>query len=147
MGGRRGTNLCLATNPPPTAATPISKPSMWISFVARPTQLAGREFPPQIARPMCSGSVRAARGRETTGNIRCMARLATATAVVLGLLSARPPVQVCAQSLRVPYQTFTLPNGLQVIVHEDHSEAVGEGERDRKSTRLNSSHSQISYAV
>jgi len=29
-----------------------------------------------------------------------------------------------AQSLRVPYQTFTLPNGLQVIVHEDHSVPV-----------------------
>jgi zinc protease len=26
-----------------------------------------------------------------------------------------------AQALKVPYQTFTLPNGLQVILHEDHS--------------------------
>src|SRR2546429_8649167 len=49
------------------------------------------------------------------------ARIATATAVVLGLLSARPPVHLSAQSLRVPYQTFTLPNGLQVLLHEDHS--------------------------
>src|SRR2546425_4525980 len=53
-----------------------------------------------------------------------MARIATATAVVFGLLCARPPVPLSAQSLRVPYQTFTLPNGLQVIVHEDHSVPV-----------------------
>ena len=53
-----------------------------------------------------------------------MTRIATATAVVLGLLSACPPLRLSAQSLRVPYQTFTLPNGLQVIVHEDHSVPV-----------------------
>ena len=53
-----------------------------------------------------------------------MTRIATATAVVLGLLSACPLVRLSAQSLRVPYQTFTLPNGLQVIVHEDHSVPV-----------------------
>src|SRR5258707_13226729 len=29
-----------------------------------------------------------------------------------------------AAPLRVPYETFTLPNGLQVIVHEDHSVPV-----------------------
>src|SRR2546429_6502530 len=52
------------------------------------------------------------------------ARIATATAVVLGLWSACPPVRLSAQSLRVPYQTFMLPNGLQVIVHEDHSVPV-----------------------
>ncbi len=53
-----------------------------------------------------------------------MTRIATATAVLLGLWSACPPVRLSAQSLRVPYQTFTLPNGLQVIVHEDHSVPV-----------------------
>src|SRR5438552_226869 len=53
-----------------------------------------------------------------------MARIASATAVALGLLCARPPVPLSAQALRVPYQTFTLPNGLQVIVHEDHSVPV-----------------------
>src|SRR3989454_12450424 len=53
-----------------------------------------------------------------------MARIATATVVVLGLLCARPPVPLSAQALRVPYQTFTLPNGLQVLVHEDHSVPV-----------------------
>jgi len=50
-----------------------------------------------------------------------MPRLATAIAVVLGALCARPPIRLSAQSLRVPYQTFTLANGLKVIVHEDHS--------------------------
>src|SRR5947207_13264195 len=53
-----------------------------------------------------------------------MARIASATAVALGLLCARPLVPLSAQALRVPYQTFTLPNGLQVIVHEDHSVPV-----------------------
>ena len=31
---------------------------------------------------------------------------------------------LAAQTLHVPYSTFTLPNGLQVIVHEDHSVPV-----------------------
>src|SRR3989449_11218125 len=53
-----------------------------------------------------------------------MPRITTAVAVVLGVLSAHPPVSLSAQSLRVPYQTFTLPNGLQVLVHEDHSVPV-----------------------
>src|SRR5438477_3442737 len=53
-----------------------------------------------------------------------MPRISSATAVALGLLCARPPVPLSAQALRVPYQTFTLPNGLQVIVHEDHSVPV-----------------------
>src|SRR5204863_414055 len=35
-----------------------------------------------------------------------------------------PTVRLSAQSLRVPNQRFTLPNGLQVIVHEDHSVPV-----------------------
>ena len=29
-----------------------------------------------------------------------------------------------AQSIDIPYETFTLDNGLKVIVHEDHSDAV-----------------------
>src|SRR5512147_1777434 len=29
-----------------------------------------------------------------------------------------------AQDIEVPYRTFTLDNGLQVIVHEDHSDPV-----------------------
>src|SRR5690348_2615273 len=51
-------------------------------------------------------------------------RIAAVTVVLFGLLSAGPPVALSAQSLRVPYTTFTLPNGLQVIVHEDHSVPV-----------------------
>ena len=50
-----------------------------------------------------------------------MPRLTTATAALAGLLGAGGPAALGAQTLRVPYQTFTLPNGLQVILHEDHS--------------------------
>ena len=32
-----------------------------------------------------------------------------------------PAARAAAAKLRVPYTTFTLPNGLQVILHEDHS--------------------------
>ncbi|HEX9611981.1 MAG TPA: pitrilysin family protein [Gemmatimonadales bacterium] len=42
-------------------------------------------------------------------------------APALGVLLAAAPGRLTAQALRVPYETFTLPNGLQVIVHEDHS--------------------------
>src|SRR2546422_6871954 len=49
---RRRTKSRVATNPPPSAAAPISKPNISISCVARPTQLAGREFPPQISRTL-----------------------------------------------------------------------------------------------
>ena len=31
------------------------------------------------------------------------------------------PVPLAGQTLRIPYRTFTLPNGLKVFVHEDHS--------------------------
>ena len=51
-------------------------------------------------------------------------RIAAAPLVVLGLLSGGPTVRLSAQSLHVPYTTFTLPNGLQVIVHEDHAVPV-----------------------
>ncbi|HLB82058.1 MAG TPA: insulinase family protein, partial [Gemmatimonadales bacterium] len=50
-----------------------------------------------------------------------MPRLSSATVIALGLLSAGPAVRLSAQTLRVPYTTFTLPNGLQVLLHEDHS--------------------------
>src|SRR5258705_1733306 len=52
---------------------------------------------------------------------RTLFRLATV------LLSTGAASGVAAQAgapLRVPYETFTLPNGLQVIVHEDHSVPV-----------------------
>ena len=51
-----------------------------------------------------------------------MPRMSSATLVLLGLVSAA--VSLSAQTLRVPYTTFTLPNGLQVFVHEDHSVPV-----------------------
>ncbi len=40
-------------------------------------------------------------------------------ALALSTLAAAPPVR--AAELRVPYSTFTLANGLKVILHEDHS--------------------------
>src|SRR5258708_6413674 len=53
-----------------------------------------------------------------------MPRLATATAALVGLLGGSGSTALSAQAIRVPYQTFTLPNGLQVILHEDHSVSV-----------------------
>jgi len=44
-------------------------------------------------------------------------------ALALAFLGAAP-APLPAQALRVPYETFTLPNGLQVILHEDHSVPV-----------------------
>jgi zinc protease len=45
------------------------------------------------------------------------------TAFALAAL-ASAPLTASAQSIDVPYTTFTLDNGLKVIVHEDHSDAV-----------------------
>jgi zinc protease len=53
-----------------------------------------------------------------------MSKIVTALTALLGVWSAHPSAGLSAQALRVPYQTFTLPNGLQVIVHEDHSVPV-----------------------
>jgi zinc protease len=41
--------------------------------------------------------------------------------LLLVALASQSPVPLVAQTLHVPYQTFTLANGLTVIVHEDHS--------------------------
>src|SRR6266853_3004386 len=53
-----------------------------------------------------------------------MPRMWCAAAVLLGVWSAAPVDRLSAQTLRVPYTTFTLPNGLQVLLHEDHSVPV-----------------------
>ncbi|HVH11283.1 MAG TPA: pitrilysin family protein [Gemmatimonadales bacterium] len=53
-----------------------------------------------------------------------MRRIALASAALWLCLSLDQPDLLSAQALRVPYTTFTLPNGLQVIVHEDHSVPV-----------------------
>ena len=45
------------------------------------------------------------------------------TAVLSSLLAAGPTA-LAAQQLRVPHDTFTLANGLRVIVHEDRSVPV-----------------------
>src|SRR2546430_10123796 len=61
----------------------------------------------------------------------------------------RPP-----RSTLFPYTTLFRSHPPEIVELDEHApEHVGEvahlfgGERDRKSTRLNSSHSQISYAV
>src|SRR5204863_410618 len=50
-----------------------------------------------------------------------MPKIATLAAAFLALLSVYPSIRLSAQALHVPYQTFTLSNGLQVLLHEDHS--------------------------
>ena len=40
---------------------------------------------------------------------------------VLSVLSAFSVLSVSAQQLKVPTETFTLPNGLTLVVHEDHT--------------------------
>jgi zinc protease len=49
---------------------------------------------------------------------RVAARVAVAA---VALVAAAAPARLSAQQLRVAYRTFTLPNGLKVLVHEDHS--------------------------
>src|SRR2546423_2713718 len=53
-----------------------------------------------------------------------MPRMWCAAALLLGVWPAAPVDRLSAQTLRVPYTTFTLPNGLQVLLHEDHSVPV-----------------------
>jgi len=49
-------------------------------------------------------------------------RFVSAAAGLAAVLAVYPSGRLSAQSsLRVPYTTFTLPNGLEVILHEDHS--------------------------
>src|SRR5438094_6627466 len=62
-------------------------------------------------------------GRRGTDRFLMMPRI-TAVFGAFGLLGFGPTVGLSAQSLRVPYETFTLPNGFQVILHEDHSVPV-----------------------
>jgi len=50
-----------------------------------------------------------------------MRKIATLAAAFMALLSVYPSTRLSCQALHVPYQTFTLPNGLQVLLHEDHS--------------------------
>ena len=51
--------------------------------------------------------------------------------------AAPAPLADLVKAVDIPYESFTLPNGLTVLVHTDRkAPIVG----DRKSTRLNSSH-------
>src|SRR2546423_371256 len=54
-----------------------------------------------------------------------MPRMWCAAAVLLGVWPAAPVDRLSAQTLRVPYTAFTLPNGLQVLVHGAHSVPAG----------------------
>ena len=45
-------------------------------------------------------------------------------ALALTALPVGPAARLHAQTVRVPYESFTLPNGLQVIVHQDRSVPV-----------------------
>ena len=51
-------------------------------------------------------------------------KLTLTVAGLAALLTAYPANRLAAQALRVPYTTFTLPNGLQVVLHEDHAVPV-----------------------
>src|SRR5436305_13985620 len=53
-----------------------------------------------------------------------MPRMWCAAAVLLGVWSTAPVDRLSGQTLRVPYTTFTLPNGLRVLLHEDHAVPV-----------------------
>jgi zinc protease len=54
--------------------------------------------------------------------IAMSARTVAAVAAALTLtLQVSPSAQTSPAPLQVPYSTFTLPNGLRVILHEDHS--------------------------
>src|SRR5438270_2905006 len=76
---------------------------------------------------------------------RCTMRATKAALLLLAFLSASPPVRLTAQDYRAQalriLKTVPLIDG-----HNDIPDAI-RGTVDRKSTRLNSSHSQISYAV
>src|SRR2546430_9478387 len=72
--------------------------------------------------------------------------LKTADSVRLPLADARLLLAVAADStfaLRAPHDTMTMTD----ILAWAHAEQARKAQVDRKSTRLNSSHSQISYAV
>jgi zinc protease len=63
-------------------------------------------------------AVRCHGGRAARGRLRRVA------AVIAVFLASWPAGHLAAQALRVPFETFTLPNGLTVIMHEDHSVPV-----------------------
>src|SRR5919198_226023 len=63
-------------------------------------------------------------GSAAPGRATAVAPSPPARLALLGLLSVCPPVRLSAQSLRVPDTSFTLSNGLQVLLHEDHSVPV-----------------------
>ena len=51
----------------------------------------------------------------------CIQRTLAAFTVVALLVAPTPARQAAAPQLELPHETFTLPNGLHVILHEDHT--------------------------
>ena len=54
----------------------------------------------------------------------CTFLLAAATAVPASAQQAPAPVADLVRQIEIPWQSFTLPNGLRVIVHEDRKAPV-----------------------
>src|SRR4051794_2120041 len=46
------------------------------------------------------------------------------TALAAGVLALSAVITMQAQQIEIPFQKFTLPNGLTVIVHEDHKSPI-----------------------
>src|SRR3954454_23806343 len=46
------------------------------------------------------------------------------TALAAGVLALSAVITMQAQQIEIPFQKFTLPNGLTVIVHEDHKAPI-----------------------
>ena len=46
------------------------------------------------------------------------------TAHLAGVLALSAVITMQAQNIEIPFQKFTLPNGLTVIVHEDHKAPI-----------------------
>ena len=70
---------------------------------------------------LCSTSLLAACA---TAPVQPVAPLAPRVPVAAPVQQGPAPVSVLAQQVSIPYEEFTLANGLRVIVHEDHKAPV-----------------------
>src|SRR5688500_10112185 len=94
--------------------------------------MAPHRCQPYLSRSFCMTSIRRPCAAGTTRHVRTghvrLGALALALTAALGV-TAFVPAEVHAQaaqgtSVDIPYQEFTLPNGLRVIVHEDHKAPI-----------------------
>src|SRR3712207_8379214 len=74
--------------------------------------------------------------------------------VVGDLIVSQPALELPPELQRIDLEPELFSENLEAMVHVErfeqtllHGDVVAEAERDRKSTRLNSSHANISYAV